>query len=260
MKKLLSLLFAIVFFCCLGTNAFSVTHDVIMSNFSFQPVALTINAGDSVRWTNQDSVSHTVTSGTNCQDNGVWTSSEFLSNGQTFSLTFSQAGTYPYFCSPHCFLGMTGTVLVSPVSSNIPLPTTVDIFSYTAVEIPVLSSNPAVAKPIGVGSVASGGDNLGLHVGINSFSDAVDMYFLLYVPVLDPNNIYQLTSSDELKTVSEGLFPWKTNVVSSVDAGIFGIIPKSSLPLGIYTFGLVVVPAGDISFLEYYFWITSVEF
>ena len=151
---------------------------------------------------------------------------------------------------------MTGTIFVIPVS---PLPTTVDAFSYPAAEIPLLNSNPAEAKPIGVGSVSSGGDNLDLHLRINSFSGAVDMYFLLYIPVLDPNNIYQLTSSGELNTVSEGLFPWKTNVVSSVDAGIFGSIPKSLLPPDIYTFGLVVLPAGDISFRKLYFWVTSVE-
>ena len=258
MKKLFILL-AVIFFCCLGTNAFSVTHDVTMSNTSFQPGALTINAGDTVTWTNNDITFHTVTSGTSCQDNNVWTSSALLSNGQTFSVTFSQAGTYPYFCLVHCFSGMTGTILVNP-SLNIPLPTTTDIFSYAAVEIPVLSSNPAVAEPIGVGSVALGGDNLELRVGTNSFSGAVDMYLLLFIPVLDPVNIYQVTSIGELKNLSEGLFPWKTNVVSSVDADVFGTIPKSFLPPGIYTFGLVVVPAGDISFLKYYFWITSVEF
>ena len=145
-----------------------------------------------------------------------------------------------------------------PVS---PLPTTVDAFSYPAAEIPLLNSNPAEAKPIGVGSVASGGDNLDLRVGTNSFSGAVDMYFLLYIPVLDPDNIYQLTSSGELRTVSGGLFPWKTNVVTAIDASVLGgAIPKSLLPSGIYTFGLIVVPAGDISLLQYYFWVTSVGF
>ncbi len=260
MKKLLSLLFGVIFFCCLGTNAFPVTHDVIMSNLSFQPGPLTINAGDTVRWINHDSVLHTVTSGTNCQDNIVWTSSGFLSNGQTFSVTFNEAGTYPYFCTLHCFSGMTGTIFVNPVSSNIPLPATTDLFSSAAVEIPILNNNPAEAKPIGVGSVASGGNNLDLRVGTNSFSGAVDMYLLLFIPVLDPVNIYQVTASGEINNLSGGLFPWKTNVVSSVDADVFGTIPKSLLPPGIYTFGLVVVPAGDISFLEYYFWVTSVVF
>lgn len=230
-----------------------------MSNLSFQPGLLTINAGDTVKWTNQDSVSHTVTSGTNCQNNGVWASSGLLSNGQTFSVTFNEAGTYPYFCVPHCFLGMTAAIFVDPASSNIPLPTNADVFSYPAVEIPVLNSNPAEAEPIGVGSVASGGDNLDLHVGTNGFSGAVDIYFLLYIPVLDPVNIYQLTSSGELKTVSEGLFPWKINIVFPIDTDVFGTIPKSLLPSGIYTFGLVVIPAGDISFLNLYFWVTSVE-
>lgn len=260
MKKLLSVLLTIIFFCCLEANAFSVTHDVVMSNFSFQPVTLTINAGDTVQWTNQDSALHTVTSGTNCQDNNVWTSSALLSNGQTFSVTFNQAGTFPYFCKLHCQSGMTGTIIVNPVSSNIPLPTTANSFSYTAVENPVLSDNPALAEPIGVGPIASGGNNLDVRVSTNSFAGVVDMYLLLYVPVFDPVNIYQLTPSGEFKTFSQGLFPWKTNVAAAVDADVFGIIPKSSLLNGIYTFGLVVVPAGDISFMNYYFWLTSASF
>jgi plastocyanin len=35
-----------------------------------------------------------------------------LASGSTYSHTFTQAGSFPYFCRPHCSMGMTGTVVV----------------------------------------------------------------------------------------------------------------------------------------------------
>lgn len=81
------------------------SYDVKISGYAFSPKSLTINAGDSVVWTNEDSVSHTVTS-----DSGSELSSSFLSKGQTYSHTFSQKGTFSYHCSPHP--GMKGTIVV----------------------------------------------------------------------------------------------------------------------------------------------------
>ncbi|MBI4116532.1 cupredoxin family copper-binding protein [Candidatus Pacearchaeota archaeon] len=81
------------------------THDIKISGYAFSPKSLTVNAGDSVVWTNEDSVSHTVTS-----DSGSELSSSFLSKGQTYSHTFSQKGTFSYHCSPHP--GMKGTIVV----------------------------------------------------------------------------------------------------------------------------------------------------
>src|SRR5262249_44641322 len=34
--------------------------------------------------------------------------------GATYEHTFTQAGTYPYFCTPHRSIGMTGTIVVEP--------------------------------------------------------------------------------------------------------------------------------------------------
>jgi len=34
--------------------------------------------------------------------------------GATYEHKFTTAGTYPYFCAPHCSVGMTGTVTVTP--------------------------------------------------------------------------------------------------------------------------------------------------
>ncbi len=58
-------------------------------NFSFQPASLTVNVGDTVTWTQNDSTQHTSTS-----DSGVW-NSPLLSLNQTFSQTFSNSGSFP---------------------------------------------------------------------------------------------------------------------------------------------------------------------
>ncbi|MCL5018446.1 MAG: cupredoxin family copper-binding protein [Candidatus Pacearchaeota archaeon] len=82
------------------------THNVEIDNFAFSPSSLTISVGDTVIWTNLQGVSHTVTS-----DSGNELDSEFLSNGETYSHTFSTAGTFNYHCSPHS--SMKGTIIVS---------------------------------------------------------------------------------------------------------------------------------------------------
>jgi plastocyanin len=58
-----------------------------------------------VTWTNEDSVPHTVTARTDDFDSGM------MQNGDTFSLTFDEPGTFDYFCAIHP--SMTGTVTVS---------------------------------------------------------------------------------------------------------------------------------------------------
>ena len=57
-----------------------------------------VAVGTTVTWTNQDGVSHTVTAGDRSTDSGTF------AQGQTYSLTFTQAGTFAYFCSVHPFM------------------------------------------------------------------------------------------------------------------------------------------------------------
>ncbi len=82
------------------------TWDVDIISFTFSPNELTIRVGDTVRWTNRDSVNHTTTS-----DDGTTWDSDFLGKDQSFSFTFTSVGTFPYHCSPHPF--MTGTITVT---------------------------------------------------------------------------------------------------------------------------------------------------
>lgn len=81
------------------------SNTVNIINFSFQPGSLTVKAGDTVTWVNNDSTTHTITS-----DNGAFTSSGNLAPGDKYQFTFTKAGTYPYHCSIHP--SMTATVTV----------------------------------------------------------------------------------------------------------------------------------------------------
>ena len=55
---------------------------------------MTIRVGTTVTWTNKDDGEHTVTS-----DDGVFNGS--VTDGATFSFTFTEAGEFPYHCDIH---------------------------------------------------------------------------------------------------------------------------------------------------------------
>jgi streptogramin lyase len=127
---------------------------------------------------------------------------------------------------------------------------------YVPAAAPVINSDPSQAKPIGVGSVASAGDTLSLQVGLPQFSGPVDVYFGIFAPSIDPNNVYLLKSDDTLQPLSGGLLPWQSNISGNINDSLFGNIPISSLPPGTYTFYLVVAPAGSLN--SFYLWSTSI--
>ncbi|MBZ0155379.1 MAG: S-layer homology domain-containing protein [Alphaproteobacteria bacterium] len=110
-----SIVFAVLCIAAASIPVHGATVDISMQSLSFSPSSVTINVGDTVRWTNSQGT-HTTTSGSNCTADGQWNSG-LLSQGQTYSVTFNTPGTYSYFCIPHCSAGMTGTVIVSQSSA-----------------------------------------------------------------------------------------------------------------------------------------------
>jgi plastocyanin len=78
--------------------------DVEIRDFSFDPASVTIAVGDSVRWTNMDSAVHTI-------DGGMFRSGA-LAQGESYSHTFTQAGTYYYMCTVHPYQ-TTGQIIVT---------------------------------------------------------------------------------------------------------------------------------------------------
>jgi len=89
-----------------GGPAAAASHSVSASDFHFSPATITIDAGDSVTWTNNGPSAHTTTA-----DGGSWDSGN-LDVGQSFTHTFTSAGTFAYHCQYHVSLGMVGTVVV----------------------------------------------------------------------------------------------------------------------------------------------------
>ena len=83
-------------------------NEVNIDNFSFTPQTLTIPAGSTVKWTNKDDVPHTVV------ETNQKFKSKALDTDESFSFTFTDPGTYEYFCSVHP--KMTAKVIVEPKS------------------------------------------------------------------------------------------------------------------------------------------------
>ena len=79
---------------------------VTIDNFTFEPQRLTVRAGTTVTWVNQDDIHHALASHTK-----VFNSKAFDTDDK-FSFTFATPGVYDYFCSLHPH--MTGTIVVEP--------------------------------------------------------------------------------------------------------------------------------------------------
>jgi plastocyanin len=74
-----------------------------LSGSGFAPPTLTVSAGTTVTWGNNDSTTHTTTS-----DTGAWNMQ--MPAGSTASFKFTTPGTYTYHCTLHSF--MKGTIVV----------------------------------------------------------------------------------------------------------------------------------------------------
>ncbi len=71
-----------------------------IQTFQFQPKQVEVKAGATVTWISQDDVRHTVTSGAPDNKDGRFDAS-LSGKGAKFSFTFSQPGTYTFFCDRH---------------------------------------------------------------------------------------------------------------------------------------------------------------
>lgn len=104
--------FVLLFSVLIITNSCTKTSDgpganeVFMQGMAFTPSVITVSAGTTITWTNNDGVIHNVTSNTA----GLFSSGSLSPNG-TYSHLFSTAGTFPYKCTIHP--SMTGSVVVN---------------------------------------------------------------------------------------------------------------------------------------------------
>ncbi len=111
-KRLSALLSLFAYPGLMSNPARAITTNVVFSNYSFNPSAITIHVGDTVMWSNGGGT-HTVT-GDNASD-------PFCGSGpvpQFCSVTFTNAGTFPYHCEFHVDFQMKGTVTVLDAETN----------------------------------------------------------------------------------------------------------------------------------------------
>ena len=136
----------------------------------------------------------------------------------------------------------------------IPLPTGQQIFPPFSAVSPFLSTVPSQAEPIGIGSIATGGDTFNVQIGLAQAASPMDVYFALSGPQLGPDTVF-LTSAGTLQPVSEGLVPWMSGVTGPVDITLLSDVPTSIIEPGLYTLYLAMAPHGSTS--TFYLWMTS---
>jgi hypothetical protein len=148
---------------------------------------------------------------------------------------------------------------VSPTS--LPLPEGVQPSIYDGPPLPLRDTNPLLAKPIGIGSLANNWDMLSLSVSVGQFQAPVDLYLgiaylgLIQLPGMIYPDIMLVRPDYQLQFLSQGIVPWKT-AITEVNENLYGDIPAEFLPPGLYDLYLFVTPAGELG-LDFYLWKTS---
>ena len=149
--------------------------------------------------------------------------------------------------------------LLADLFTGMPVPESqVAYTGYMPIDQPVFSTIAEEAKPIGLGSVATGGKKLTCRIGLCPFTGLVDIYLALWASIL-PNELFVLRADGILVPISQsGLVPWKTNVTEKTDETPLGQdIPLSALPPGTYVVYLAVTSAGSLD--KFIVWTTTFE-
>ena len=91
-------------------SALAADLEVDIDQFTFYPQRITVKAGTTVTWVNEEDVPHTVASSSKLFK------SKALDTKDKFSFTFTTPGTYEYFCSLHPH--MTGAIVVEAATGS----------------------------------------------------------------------------------------------------------------------------------------------
>src|SRR5215813_10116660 len=83
--------------------------EVKIDNFTFAPQQITVEAGTTVTWINEDDIPHTVVSTGHFR-------SKALDTDDKYSFTFTAPGTFAYFCGLHPH--MQGSIVVETATGS----------------------------------------------------------------------------------------------------------------------------------------------
>jgi plastocyanin len=112
------------------------TYHVSIVDSSYNPNQLAIGVGDTVIWTNNDNTEHSVTS---ADDDGALFDSGIISPEEFFSVEFTSAGGYAYYCTQHG-RSMAGLIVVVEGTENSP----------PATPMNVLPADHAESQPVAI--------------------------------------------------------------------------------------------------------------
>jgi plastocyanin len=122
----------------LGAKATTIQVQVGQGGMKFTPANVMVQVGDTVQWV-WDGIGHSSTSGTPGHPDGLWDSG-ILNTGATFSFTFTSAGTFNYYCTPHgACCGMVGSVTVTEAVDTVTI--TKAIWSSSQMLLTVLATD-----------------------------------------------------------------------------------------------------------------------
>jgi plastocyanin len=93
-----------------AASAQAADTNIIIDQYTFTPQRVTVKAGTTVAWINDDEIPHTVASSTKVFK------SKALDTSDQFSFTFTTPGAYQYFCSMHPY--MTGAIVVEAATGS----------------------------------------------------------------------------------------------------------------------------------------------
>jgi len=108
----------------------STNVQVTIENYAYTPADVTVTVGTTVTWVNKDQIGHTVTEGDpeaakpaaqrffDSSNEATTGKPVVIQPGESWSFTFTQPGTYDYYCIPHPYMKGHITVLAAGSSGQ----------------------------------------------------------------------------------------------------------------------------------------------
>lgn len=172
-------------------------------DFQFSQATVTVQVGSPVTWTNRSTngVPHTTTS--DVQGNSNSWNSGTLNPGQSFTKTFTQAGTFEYHCEIHGKAVMSGRVIV--VAANQPTST---LFPTTAItRAPTATNTPRVTPGVSIQPTSAGGDDEPPYVCLGSCPTKTPTPTMSPYPTLTPTRVPYAPSPTPTKPYAPTVAP-----------------------------------------------------
>ncbi len=152
--------------------------------------------------------------------------------------------------TPFLLLSFVALDIASASNGMLPLPQSRETFVYSAATYPLEARIPSKSKPVGIGSLAEGGDSFNLQISIGPFVRPVDMYLTLLSPDDKRGPALTLSPDNTFETFSGNMKPWREKVTAADD--FIMDLPVSSMVSGPYILMFAVMPVGVQD--RYYLW------